>query len=286
MVGVVTQPDRPSGRGRKVAPSPVNEVAMEEGYPVLAPQRPWGDDFLRQIRALKPDLSVVVAYGHILKPEVLEVPPAGSLNVHASLLPELRGAAPVNWAILGGHEITGITIMRMVEGMDAGPILFQVVEEIGASETASELGGRLSGTGAEVLVEVLALLEAGVADEVEQDHSRATFAPKVNREMARVDWSRPATELGWHLRGLDASPGAWSSLQGQEVKLFRPLPEPALSHGRPPGTVLEADPMGGLLVACGSGALRVGEIQSPGRKRMGTGEWLRGRALPRGARFD
>lgn len=286
MVGVVTQPDRPSGRGRKVTPSPVKEVALEEGYPVLAPQRPWGDDFLRQIRALEPDLSVVVAYGHILKPEVLEVPPAGSLNVHASLLPELRGAAPVNWAILRGHEITGITIMRMVEGMDAGPILFQIVEEIGASETASELGGRLSGTGAEVLVEVLALLEAGVADEVEQDHSRATFAPKVNREMARVDWSRPATELGWHLRGLDDSPGAWSSLQGQEVKLFRPLPEPGLSHGRPPGTVLEADPMGGLLVACGSGALRVGEIQSPGRKRMRTGEWLRGRALPRGARFD
>jgi methionyl-tRNA formyltransferase len=264
----------------------VKVVAMEEEYPLLAPQHPWGDEFIRQIRALEPDLSVVVAYGHILKPEVLAVPPEGSINVHASLLPELRGAAPLNWAILRGHETTGVTIMRMVEGMDAGPILFQIAEEIGPTETATELGGRLSGVGAEILVEVLALLEAGVAEEEEQDDSRATFAPKVSRGMAHIDWSRPATELGWHLRGLDAVPGAWSSLRGEEVKLFRPIPEPDHSHASPPGTVLEADSKGGLLVACGSGALGVGEIQSPGRKRMRTGDWLRGRSLPRSLRFE
>jgi methionyl-tRNA formyltransferase len=286
VVGVVTQPDRPAGRGRKLTPSPIKTVAMEEEYPLLAPEKPQGDHFLGQIRELEPDLSVVVAYGHILKPEVLAVPPRGSVNVHASLLPELRGAAPINWAILRGCEITGVTIMRMVEGMDAGPILYQVAEEIGPTETASELGGRLSGVGAEVLVEVLALMEAGVAEEVEQDHSRATFAPKVSREMARIDWSRPAVELDWHLRGLDAAPGAWSTLRGQEVKLFRPLPEPDFSHESPPGTVLEADPKGGLVVACGSGALAVGEIQSSGRKRMRTGDWLRGRSLPRGLRFE
>ena len=286
VVGVVTQPDRPAGRGRKVTPSPVKVVAMEEEYPLLAPQKPWGEEFLQQIRALEPDLSVVVAYGHILKPEVLAVPPVGSINVHASLLPELRGAAPVNWAILRGHETTGVTIMRMVEGMDAGPILFQIAEEIGPTETASELGGRLSGIGAEILVEVLALMEAGLAEEVEQDHSRATFAPKVSREMARIDWSRPAVELGWHLRGLDAAPGAWSILRDEEVKLFRPVPEPDLSHESPAGTVLEADPRGGLVVACGSGALAVGEIQSSGRKRMRTGDWLRGKPLPRGVRFE
>ncbi len=286
VVGVVTQPDRPAGRGRKVTPSPVKEVAMEEEYPLLAPRRPWGDDFLRQIRSLEPDLSVVMAYGHILKPEVLAVPPLGSINVHASLLPELRGAAPVNWAILRGYETTGVTIMRMVEALDAGPILFQIAEDIGPEETATELGGRLSGLGAEALIEALALLEAGVAEEREQDHSLATFAPKVNREMARIDWNRPATELGWHLRGLDAVPGAWSNLEGEEVKLFRPKPQTSHSHESPAGTILEADPGKGLLVACGSGALGVGEIQSPGRKRMGTGDWLRGRPLARGFRFE
>ncbi len=286
VVGVVTQPDRPSGRGRKLTSSPVREVSEEEGFVILVPESPGGESFLHQIRELEPDLSVVVAYGHILEPEVLSAPPGGSINLHASLLPELRGAAPVNWAILRGDQTTGVSIMRIVAGMDAGPVIFQTPEKIGPSETATELSTRLSEVGAEALIEALALLAEGVAEEVEQDHSQATYAPKLNREMARVDWTRPASELGWHLRGLDEVPGAWSTLGGESFKLFQPVPEPRFMHGAPPGTVLEVSPADGFLVACGSGALRVGEIQAPGKKRMPVSAWVQGHRLAEGNCFE
>jgi methionyl-tRNA formyltransferase len=286
IVGVVTQPDRRSGRGRKLTPSPVRQVAEEEGLPVLTPERPGGEDFLRQIRELKPDISVVVAYGHILGSEILSVPPGGSINVHASLLPELRGAAPVHWAILRGLKTTGVTIMRMVLEMDAGSVIHQTPEEIGLLETSTELSTRLSELGAEALVEALALLEEDAVEEVEQDPSEATFAPKVNRDMARVDWSRTAQEVGWHLRGLDRLPGAWSLLEEETVKIFSPSPEPRFRHGASPGTVLEADSSRGLLVACGKGAIWVGEIQSPGKRRMEMAAWLKGHPLAEGICFE
>jgi len=286
VVGAVTQPDRPKGRGRKLAPSPVKEVALEEGLPVLTPETPRGREFLEEIRGLDAELSVVVAYGHLLLPEVLTLPPGGSINVHASLLPELRGAAPVNWAILQGMSRTGISIMRMVEAMDAGPVLFQVEEDIGPTETATELGTRLSEVGAEALIETLALLEAGMVMEEEQDHALATFAPKVGRDLARIDWDRNAEELGWHLRGLDAVPGAWSTLEGDAIKLFGPVPEPRFSHGTRPGAVLHASPEEGLLVACGTGALWVREVQPAGGRRMAVESWLRGRALAPDTSFE
>lgn len=294
VVGVVTQPDRPAGRGRKLSPSPVREVADALGIPVLTPERPRGDAFLAAIRALAPDLSVVVAYGHILRREVLDVPPLGSINVHASLLPELRGAAPVNWAIARGHHRTGVTIMRMVEAMDAGPVLRRVEEPILADQTASGLAARLSEVGAEALVEALTLLEAGALGEEEQDHARATFAPKVNREVARVDWGRPAREVAWHVRGMDAVPGAWSELEGEPVKLFRPwvvdprvLGESAAAAPvpPPPGTVLFADEERGVVVAAGDGAVRVGEVQPPGKRRMGVADWIHGRGVRAGQRL-
>ena len=286
IVGVVTQPDRPSGRGRKLNPSPVREAAEEDGLLVFTPEEPRGEAFLEEIRELEPDLSVVVAYGHILGPEVLQAPAGGSINIHASLLPELRGAAPVNWAILRGHATTGVTIMRMVESMDAGPVIFQVPEKIGPTETATELGTRLSEVGAEAIIEALALLEAGAAEEVDQDHAKATFAPKVNREMARVDWNRTAEEVGWHLRGLDQVPGAWSTLDGEPMKLFCPSPELRFRHGASPGTVLETNPSTGILVACGSGAVRVGEIQGQGKRRMAVGAWLQGHRVSAGSSFE
>ncbi len=307
VVGVVTQPDRPAGRGRRLRPSPVKEVALEQGYPVLTPVRPRGAEFLDEIRAFEPDLSVVVAYGHILKPEVLAVPRMGSINVHASLLPELRGAAPINWAIVRGYERTGITIIRMVEAMDAGPILHQVEEPILEGETASELTVRLSEVGAEALVEALALLAAGGVEEVEQDHAAATFAPKVDRASARIIWQRAAVEVANHIRGMDAVPGAWSELDGAPVKLFRPeaLRPAGVGAGRPspggngddptlervhpedavPGLVLTADPKQGLVVAAGEGAVRIGEVQPPGRRRMEAEAWVRGRGVEVGRRF-
>ena len=283
VVGVVTQPDRPAGRGRRLTPSPVKEVALALGMPVLTPERPRGDDFLGQLRDLAPDLSVVVAYGHILRREVLDVPPLGSINVHASLLPELRGAAPINWAIARGHQVTGITIMRMVEAMDAGPILHRIEEPILPADTASELSVRLSELGAEALLETLALLAIGEAHEEEQDHARATFAPKVGREVAHVDWSRPGREVAWHIRGMDAVPGAWAELDGAPIKLFRPTTEPSAAAA--PGTVLFADSERGLVVATGDGSVALGEVQPPGKRRMDALDWIHGRGVRAAQRF-
>jgi methionyl-tRNA formyltransferase len=283
VVGVITQPDRPAGRGRKLTPSPVKEAAAALGLPVLTPERPVGEDFLAALRALAPELSVVVAYGHILRREVLDVPPLGSLNVHASLLPELRGAAPINWAVARGHEDTGVSIMRMVEAMDAGPVLHAIREPILPGETATELSARLSELGAEALVEALVLVEAGKVQEREQDHARATYAPKVGRETARVDWTRPAREIAWHVRGMDAVPGAWSELEGVPVKLFRPEPVET-AEAAAPGTVLAADARG-LVVAAGEGAVTFAEVQPPGKRRMDVQDWIHGRGVRTGERF-
>jgi len=284
VVGVVTQPDRPAGRGRHLTGSPVKEVALALGLPVLAPEKPRGDDFMAQIRDLAPDVSVVVAYGHILRLEVLDVPAWASINVHASLLPALRGAAPINWAIARGHEQTGVTIMRMVEAMDAGPVIHTIVEPILPGETASELTVRLSELGAEALVEALAMMAAGRAVEVEQDHDAATFAPKVDRATARVDWTRSARELAWHIRGMDAVPGAWTELDGTGVKLFRPTARD-VPAGAAPGTVVAADAAQGLVVATGAGCVALGEVQPPGRRRMDVQDWIHGRGIQAGQRF-
>lgn len=287
VLAVVTQPDRPAGRGRRLKPSAVKELAADLNLPVLCPERPSTPAFVEEIRALQPDVSVVAAYGHILKREVLDVPRLGSINVHASLLPELRGAAPVNWAIVRGHERTGVTIMRMVEAMDAGPVIHQVTEPILAGETATDLAVRLSELGAEALVEALALMAAGQAEEVEQDHEAATFAPKVGRETARIAWDRPAGEVALHIRGMDAVPGAWSMLGGAAVKLFRPaVPDGPGKVGPAPGTVTAVDPGVGITVATGAGDVVVREVQPPGRRRMSAADWIAGRGVATGDRFE
>jgi methionyl-tRNA formyltransferase len=285
IVGVVTQPDRPAGRGRRLTSSAVKQVALEQGLEVLTPESPRSEEFLTSIQALEPDISVVVAYGHILTTRVLEVPRIGSINVHASLLPELRGAAPVNWAIIRGHEQTGITIMRMVEGMDAGPIIHQVVEPILPDETASELSTRLSEIGAAALVEALALLSTGEHEEVEQDHALATFAPKVDRQAARIDWSLPAREVANRIRGMDDVPGAWTTLGGDRVKMFRPVVDEAAEVGESdPGTVVAAN--GGLRVAAGEGVVTIGEVQPSGGRRMNASDWVHGHRIGKGQRFE
>ncbi|MDX1494427.1 MAG: methionyl-tRNA formyltransferase [Longimicrobiales bacterium] len=304
IVGVVTQPDRPAGRGRKLTPSPVKRVALEADFPVLTPDRPRGDAFMEQVRALEPDISVVVAYGHILRPEVLELPPMGSVNVHASLLPKLRGAAPINWAIARGHPRTGVTIMRMVEAMDAGAIIHQVEEPILPDETAGELTVRLSELGAQALVEALALLSAGAVEEVEQEHDQATYAPKIDRDTARIDWDRPAGELAAHVRAMDPVPGAWSLLDDAPVKLFRPVvwseeevdglaadgppnnggPK-VPSRDVPPGTVVAAITEEGVIVAAGEGGVAFREVQPPGKRRMEAADWINGRGVEPGQRF-
>ena len=305
IVGVVTQPDRPAGRGRRLTPSPVKELALDLGLPVLTPEEPKTEEFIEAIRELAPDVSVVVAYGHILKQEVLDVPGLGSINVHASLLPKLRGAAPINWAIARGHEETGVTVQRMVKAMDAGPVLLQVREPIFPDESAGELTIRLSELGAAALVEALTLLGAGVIEEVEQDHDAATFAPKVDRETARIDWSRPASELAAHVRGMDPVPGGWARLNDAPVKLFRPTPwsqeEVARLRASGPqgnggprtggggvgaGTVLVATEEGVLVAAGDGGAVSFAEIQPPGKRRMSAADWVHGRGIEAGQRFE
>lgn len=318
VVGVVTQPDRPAGRGRALRPSAVSELAEAEGIPLFKPERPRGEAFLDELRALDAEVSVVVAYGHILRPEVLELPPYGSINVHASLLPALRGAAPIHWAIAQGHDVTGVTIMRMSEGMDAGPILHRVEVPIDPHENSTELAVRLSEVGAQALVQTLALLELGLVEAREQDHAAATFAPKVSRTVARIDWSGSAHEVKDHVRAMDRVPGAWSELDGQPVKLFRPRLEPhqpevaevaglagvagaadaapevgaagaaPVAAGVAPGTVVDAEPGAarGVGVATGEGVVWFGEVQPPGRRRMAAEAWLAGRGVTEGQRFE
>ena len=286
IVGVVTQPDRPAGRGRELQASAVKVEALDQSFRVLKPESARSDDFAQEIAGLGADLSVVVAYGQILSVGVLNVPAMGSVNLHASLLPLLRGAAPINWSIVRGDVITGVTVMRMVEQMDAGPVLFQVEEPIGPEETASDLTMRLSEIGAEALVEALVLLEAGLIEEREQDESQATYAPKVDRATARIDWARESADVSNFVRGMDAVPGAWSELEGQPVKLFRPAADPdVIPEGRP-GTIVEANRETGLMVAAEEGAVRIGEVQPPGKRRMDASEWILGRGATAGQRFE
>lgn len=284
VVGVVTQPDKPVGRGRStVQEPPVKLVAKEEGLPVLQPEKPRGDDFLAAVKRLEPDVSVVVAYGHILPREVIDLPRLGTLNIHASLLPLLRGAAPIQAAIREGHERTGVTIMRMVPKLDAGPSLLQLVTNIFDDETYGELALRLSELGAAALIEALAMLELGRAREEPQEESRATYAPKIDRAVTRVDWTRDARAVARSIRAYDPRPGAVTTRAGQDVKLFgarlAPRPESAT-----PGEVLGVDD-GGLSVACGEGAVRVLQVQPTGKRRMAAAEWHRGRGVAVGDRL-
>ena len=280
IVAVVTQPDRPAGRGREVRPPPIKTIAHEQMIPIFQPERARDASFIREARARAPDISVVIAYGQILSRELLEIPTVGSINAHASLLPELRGAAPINWAIARGYTTTGVTIMRMVEKMDAGPILLQVEEPIGADETASDLWMRLSEISAEALIETLALIESGAASERPQDEARATYAPRITREHTRVDWSADAVTIANLVRGMDAVPGAWTTHRNAELKVFRPAALKDRQHDAPPGSILDAsgiDPEDGVVVACGGGAVGLREVQPTGKRRMTASEWLRGR---------
>ncbi|HUO52915.1 MAG TPA: methionyl-tRNA formyltransferase [Gemmatimonadaceae bacterium] len=287
VAGVVTQPDRPSGRSRSVlVPPPVKAAALEMGVPIFQPEKPRGAEFFASLRALAPDLSVVASYGHILTQEAIDLAPKGTLNVHASLLPRFRGAAPIQAAIREGVLETGVTIMRMVRELDAGPIVLQGRTPVERDETAGELELRLSELGALALVEALTLLELGQASEREQDHAAATYAPKIEREMARVNWQEGCGVVARVIRAYDPKPGAFTTLRAEEVKLFGAAEtDEAGDEGRTPfGTVLAIDDAG-MLVACGDGAVRVAQAQPAGRKRLAAAEWQRGRGIAVGDRL-
>lgn len=283
VVGVVTRPPRPRGRGRKRSRSPVAEFATSAGLAALEPERPSLPEFGRAVEELAPDLSVVVAYGRILSRRMLDAPRLGSINLHPSLLPALRGAAPIPWAVARGLSETGVTVMRMVEEMDAGPVLAQERVAIGDGETASELAGRLAEAGARLLARTVERIAAGQAAETEQDHEAATFAPPLARESARVDWTRGARDVANLVRAMDAAPGAWTLARGRPVKMFRASAE---AGGGEPGRVQRADARHGLVVAAGAGVVRVGEVQPPGKRRMPAAAWVAGRHVREGDRFE
>ena len=286
VVGVVTQPDKAVGRSRSaLQPSPVKKVALAEGIPVLQPARPRGDDaFLAEVTALAPDVSVVVAYGHILPRAVIDLPRLGTLNIHASLLPAYRGAAPIQAAIRDGIGETGVTIMQMVPALDAGPIVHTVRTRIFDDETSLELSLRLSELGANALIEALALLELGKAQPVPQDERLATYAGKLTRESAQVDWTLTAHEVSRHIRAYDPKPGAWTTVRGGGVKLFGVRIAPrGTTHAA--GEVLAIDDAG-LLVACGAAAVRVLAVQPSGKRQLSPADWAHGRGIAVGDRFD
>ena len=284
VVAVVTQPDRPQGRSRSVlVPSPVKQVALEEGIPVLQPDRPRGEEFLAALRALEPDLAVVVAYGHILRQDLIDLPRLGTLNIHASLLPRWRGAAPIQAAMLAGDTETGVCIMRMVLGLDAGPVLHALRTPIDDQETAGELTERLSEMGAEAIVEAVTMLDVGGIEEVAQDESLVTYAPKIERAQARLDFTRPAAEVVRAIHAYDPKPGAWGMLRDGEVRLFGAR---AITDRRgDPGAVLAVGEMG-MIVACGEGAVAVEQVHPSGKRRLAALDWAQGRGVAEGDHWE
>ena len=281
VVAVVTRPDKPQGRSRStLVPSPVKAAALEEDVPLLQPERPSTPEFFEEMRRFAPDVAVVVAYGHLLKPELLGIPKRGMVNVHPSLLPELRGAAPIEWAILRGLETTGVTIMQMTAGLDSGPILLQLPHAIANDITGGELSVHLAELGAQALIEALALMEQGLLQVVPQDDAGATYAPKITREAAHVRWDTDPETVTRTILALDPKPGAWTMLGGLEVKVFRARRREGTGS---PGTVLKAED--GLIVATAGGAVQIAEVQPSGKARMTAAEWIRGRGVSVGQQF-
>jgi methionyl-tRNA formyltransferase len=285
---VVTQPDRPQGRGRRLISGPVKQYSLDQGLEVLQPVKIADPVFVELLRVLEPDVIVVVAFGRILPPEILKVPCLGCVNVHASLLPRYRGAAPIHWAVINGEQETGITTMLMDEGLDTGDILLQKKLLIEPDDSVGVVHDRLARLGTTLLVETLDRLAEGELKARPQDEVRATYAPPIRREHELIAWARPALEIKNQVRGLDPWPGAYTLLGGRELKVWRVevvSPDkvmPSDGGDRRSGRLLLADPERGLVVRAGMGALRIHELQLAGRKRVRAENFLRGYPLAAG----
>ena len=287
VVGVMTQPDRPSGRGQVTAPSPVRRVADRAGIPVLTPLKMKDPGLLEQLRGWRPDLMVVVAYGRILPQAILDLAPLGCVNVHYSLLPKYRGAAPMQWAILEGEAVTGVTTMQLVAEMDAGPVLLAEEVAMEPGETVTSLEARLVPVGARLLMATVAEVGQGSLTPRPQDPAAVTFAPMLKKEDGMIDWARPAQEIERRIRAFTPWPSAFSYWQGKRVKVHgaRPVAASPAPGTETPGTVVRAG-ADGIRVATGVGALILTELQLEGRKRMPAEAFLRGAGLREGMRFE
>lgn len=278
VVGVFTQPDKPKGRGMELCASPVKELALENGLPVFQPVKMRDGTALAQIKALEPDILVVVAYGRILPDDILAVPKYGAINVHGSLLPKYRGAAPIQWAVLNGDKITGVTTMYLASEMDTGDIIYTAETEIGEYETSGELFDRLKDMGAELLVKTLRDIDAGIAPRAPQDHSKASYVTMLDKSICPIDWNKTPREVLKHIYGLQPWPVATMELEGKTVRVFAAKYTDGKTE-KVPGAVVSTD-KGGLEIACAGGeTLLITEIQAPGKKRMGAEDYLRGHQI-------
>ncbi len=277
VVGVYTQPDRPKNRGMKLAFSPVKEVALAYDIPVYQPESFRQEEAVAQLRALQPDVVAVVAYGRILPQQVLDIPPKGCINIHASLLPRYRGAAPYQWAVLDGLAETGVTAMYLCRQMDAGDIIDAVKTPIGPDETAGELLDRLAVLGAGLLSKTLKAADCGPVPAIAQDESQATYAAMLDKSMCPIDWTRSARDIHNQVRGLNPWPVATAEIQGTRFKIYTAAIVPQ-EHGKAPGTVLGLSKTG-LLVACGEDAVELRTLQAEGGKRMAAPDYFRGHPL-------
>ncbi|MFN2257976.1 MAG: methionyl-tRNA formyltransferase, partial [Desulfuromonadaceae bacterium] len=281
IVGVFTQPDRPKGRGRKLEASPVKQLAMEHGLPVSQPQKLRDKDAVKQLREMKPELIVVVAYGQILPQEVLDIPKHGCINVHASLLPRHRGASPINKAIMDGDPTTGVTTMCMDAGLDTGDMLVKKSLSIFPNENAGELHDRLARLGRDAMEETLARLCAGTLSPQKQDDSRSSYAPMLKKEDGLIDWNRPAASIHNQVRGLYPWPGAFTHLDGEVLKVADTR---VVDASGAPGEILKTEDQG-VVVACGGGALQIRKLQLPGKKMLSAADFLRGVKLQDGQKL-
>ena len=278
VVGVFTQPDKPKGRGMELCASPVKELALENGLPVFQPVKMRDGTALAQIKALEPDILVVVAYGRILPDDILAVPKYGAINVHGSLLPKYRGAAPIQWAVLNGDKVTGVTTMYLASEMDTGDIIYTAETEIGEYETSGELFDRLKDMGAELLVKTLRDIDVGTAPRTPQDHSKASYVTMLDKSICPIDWNKTPREVLKHIYGLQPWPVATMELEGKTVRVFAAKYTDGKTE-KVPGAVVSTD-KGGLEIACADGeTLLITEIQAPGKKRMGAEDYLRGHQI-------
>ena len=290
IVGVVCQPDKPKGRGLEIVPPPTKILAEKHSIPVLQPAKIKTEEFFIELKKFNPDLICVAAYGKILPKNILDLPFYGCINVHASLLPKYRGAAPINWAIIRGEKVAGITTMKMDEGMDTGVMLLKKEVPIDDEDTGETLSGKLSEIGGKLLIETIRLLKEGRPNPIPQDHSLATYAPMLKKEDGKIDWEKPAEEIRNLIRGTLPWPGAYTNLDGKLLKIFKarlvedcgylntlPLDRYPRSQGKP-GEVIKSD-TGILRVATGKGAIDIQELQIEGGKRLKTDEFLRGRKI-------
>ena len=274
---VYTQPDKPQGRKQVLTAPPVKELALQQGIPVYQPATLKNEDEQAKLRALAPEVIIVVAYGKLLPKAVLDIPPRGCINVHGSLLPRWRGAAPIQWSVIAGDQKAGVTTMQMAEGLDTGDMLLTYETEIGARETAGELFDRLAQAGAKLLLETLETLD-GITPQP-QDDSQSCYAHMLDKQMAVIDWAKSAHEIDCLIRGLNPWPVALTTLAGARLKIY--AAEPVSGTARQ-GEVLVSDPKKGLVVACGEGALALREVQLVGGKRMKSADFLRGHAIETG----